>query len=60
MYLKDYIKDVLIEIKVQVLITCGNSIKVIIIHKVAPKTNELKKLTVTVLVFGTVRSAISL
>jgi hypothetical protein len=37
------------EIKDQVLITLGNNIKVKIIHKVAPKTMELKVLIVIVL-----------
>jgi hypothetical protein len=55
-----YINDVLTEIKVHVLITSGNTIKVNIIHNVTPKTNELKKLIVITLVVGTVKSAISL
>jgi hypothetical protein len=55
-----YINDVLTEIKVHVLITSGNIMKVNIIHNVTPKTNELKKLIVITLVVGTVKSAISL
>jgi hypothetical protein len=60
MPLVSYIKDVLTEIKVQVLITCGNNMNVKIIHKVIPKTIELKKLTVIVFVVGIATSAISL
>ena len=60
MPLVSYIKDVLTEIKVQVLITCRNNMNVKIIHKVTPKTIELKKLTVIVFVVGIATSAISL